>query len=160
MKNKIERLLYGDHWFFVHFVISVLFAAIIFALTKLIGIKYDEWLKLINVDTISLSASIAGFVFAGMSIFISMEGSKKMATIKAIGKANIIYCILICSIAFFVISLLLMLLDINVLCFTPNQITLVQIIVKHIIEWLSLYTFLLGFIYFFSSIKLIYWIFI
>ncbi len=159
MKNKIERAIYGNRWFLSHFIISALFFLVLFAFTELAGIEFDVWLTAINPDTVSLTAAIAGFVFAGMSILISMEGSKKMATIRSIGKANIIYCILICSVTFFVVSLLLMLIDINVLCFESDKITLMQKTIKSITEWISLYTFLSGFVYFFSSLKLIYWIF-
>lgn len=88
-----------------------------------------------------------------------MDGSKKMSTIKSIGKDNIIYNILIASIVFFVISLLLMLIDINILTFDMTKILLVQKIIKVITEIVSVYAFLLGFIFFFSSLKLIYWIF-
>ena len=82
-----------------------------------------------------------------------------MAAVKAIGKDNIIYNVLISAIVFFVVSLLLMLIDINVLNFNIAKIILMQKIVKLVIEVISIYTFLLGFVFFFSSLKLIYWIF-
>lgn len=126
---------------------------------KLCSIQFDKLFSIINDSTISLSAAIAGFVFAGMSILISMDGSKKMKTVKAIGKDNIIYNILIASIIFFVISLLLMLIDINVLIFDITKIILIQKILKLIIEITSIYSFILGFVFFFSSLRLIYWIF-
>ena len=124
-----------------------------------LNIQFEKLFSIINENTISLSAAIAGFVFAGMSIFISMDGSKKMAAVKAIGKDNIIYNVLISAIVFFVVSLLLMLIDINVLNFNIAKIILMQKIVKLVIEVISIYTFLLGFVFFFSSLKLIYWIF-
>lgn len=159
MKDKIERNLYGKHWAVLHIIISVVVCVIIAALMKICRIQFDKLFSIINDSTISLSAAIAGFVFAGMSIFISMDGSKKMATVKAVGKDNIIYNILIGSIVSFVISLLLMFMDINVLNFDLTKIILIQRIVKLIIETVSIYSFLLGFIFFFSSLKLIYWIF-
>ena len=57
---------------------------------------------LINNDTVSISAEMAGFVFAGMSIFISLDGNKKMQTIKKLEVDIIIYYILILSILFLV----------------------------------------------------------
>ena len=126
---------------------------------KICSIQFDKLFSIINDSTISLSAAIAGFVFAGMSIFISMDGSKKMNTVKAIGKDNIIYNILIASIVFFVISLLLMLIDINVLNFDITKMILIQKTIKLIIEIVSIYSFILGFVFFFSSLRLIYGIF-
>ena len=82
-----------------------------------------------------------------------------MNTIKTIGKDNIIYNILIASIVFFVISLLLMLIDINVLNFDITKMILIQKTLKLIIEIVSIYSFILGFVFFFSSLRLIYWIF-
>lgn len=82
-----------------------------------------------------------------------------MNTVKAIGKDNVIYNILIASIVFFVISLLLMLIDINVLNFDITKMILIQKTIKLIIEIVSIYSFILGFVFFFSSLRLIYWIF-
>lgn len=159
MKEKWERILYGNHWAVCHVLISIVVCAIIVVSVKICSIQFDKLFSIINESTISLSAAIAGFVFAGMSIFISMDGSKKMNTVKAIGKDNIIYNILIASIVFFVISLLLMLIDINVLNFDITKMILIQKTIKLIIEIVSIYSFILGFVFFFSSLKLIYWIF-
>ena len=159
MKEKFERILYGNHWAVFHVLISIVVCAIIVVLVKICSIQFDKLFSIINDSTISLSAAIAGFVFAGMSIFISMDGSKKINTVKAIGKDNIIYNILIASIVFFVISLLLMLIDINVLNFDITKMILIQKTLKLIIEIVSIYSFILGFVFFFSSLRLIYWIF-
>lgn len=159
MKEKFERKIYGEHWIIAHGFMSIVAVALILGFMKLCNIQFEKIFSIINENTISLSTAIAGFVFAGMSIFISMDGSKKMSTIKSIGKDNIIYNILIASIVFFVISLLLMLIDINILTFDMTKILLVQKIIKVITEIVSVYAFLLGFIFFFSSLKLIYWIF-
>lgn len=159
MKEKYERKIYGEHWIIVHGFMSIIAVAFILGFMKLCNIQFEKIFSIINEDTISLSTAIAGFVFAGMSIFISMDGSKKMSTIKSIGKDNIIYNILIASIVFFVISLLLMLIDINILTFDMTKNLLVQKTIKVITEIVSVYAFLLGFIFFFSSLKLIYWIF-
>lgn len=159
MKDKLERSFYGDCWLVWHVLVSIVVSTIIVVLMKICSIKFDKLFSIINESTISLSAAIAGFVFAGMSIFISMDGSKKMNTVKAIGKDNIIYNILIASIVFFVISLLLMLIDINVLNFDITKMILIQKTIKLIIEIVSIYSFILGFVFFSSSLRLIYWIF-
>lgn len=159
MKEKFDRILYGSNWAIFHILISIVASAIVLLLMQICNIQFDKLFSIINDSTISLSAAIAGFVFAGMSIFISMDGSKKMNTVKAIGKNNIIYSILIASIVFFVISLLLMLIDINILTVDITKMILIQKILKLIIEIVAIYSFLLGFVFFFSSLKLIYWIF-
>lgn len=159
MKEKFDRILYGSHWAVSHALISIVASAIVLGLMLICKIQLNKLLSIINDSTISLSAAIAGFVFAGMSIFISMDGSKKMNTVKAVGKDNIIYNILIASIVFFVVSLLLMLIDINVLNVDVTKMILIQKILKLIVEVVALYSFLLGFVFFFSSLKLIYWIF-
>lgn len=159
MKDKLERSFYGDCWLVWRVLVSIVVSTIIVVLMKICSIKFDKLFSIINESTISLSAAIAGFVFAGMSIFISMDGSKKMNTVKAIGKDNIIYNILIASIVFFVISLLLMLIDINVLNFDITKMILIQKTIKLIIEIVSIYSFILGFVFFSSSLRLIYWIF-
>lgn len=159
MKDKFERKIYGEHWIRVHGFISIIAVAFILGFMKLCNTQFEKIFSIINENTISLSTAIAGFVFAGMSIFISMDGSKKIATLKSIEKDNIIYNILIATILSFTISLLLMFLDINLLAFDAKEIILQQRVGKLIIEVASVYFFLLGFIFFFSSLKLLYWIF-
>lgn len=157
--DSIYRLLYGDKWNLFHIIFSFVIIAIGYWVLKLINVDFRELLSLINTETVSISSAMAGFVFAGVSIFISMEGSKKMETIKSIGKENIIYSILIFSIVNFVVSLLLMIVDINIFHFTAQSTTPLQTTIKQVCQWTSLYTLLMGFLYFFSSLKLIYWIF-
>ena len=157
--EKFYRALYGNNWNLFHIIFSFIIIGIGSWILKLINVDFRKLLSLINADTVSNSLEMAGFVFAGDSIFISMEGSKKMETIKSIGKGNIIYSILIFSIVNFVISLLLMIVDINIFHFTAQSITSLQTIIKQVCQWTSLYTLLMGFLYFFSSLKLIYWIF-
>lgn len=159
INEKIIRSFYGKKWFLFHFVLSLLVAVVYFVALKLCDIDYNKTLSIICSDTISLSAAVSGFVFAGMSIFISMEGSKKMTTIKSVGKDNIIYSILISSIVFFVISLLLMGLVLTVFNISIEEISTKQIVIKSIVEWTSILSLLLGFIFFLSSVKLVHWIF-
>ena len=159
MIEKIEKAFYDEHWFLLHILTSICVSAIGYFIMRSCNINIKAIYSIINNDTTALSAAMAGFVFAGMSIFISMDGSKKMSLIKSIGKDNIIYNILISSIVFFVVSLLLMLVDINILVFDIEKILFKPEILKSIVEIIALYTLLLGFVFFFSSIKLIYWIF-
>lgn len=159
ISEKTIRTFYGNKWFLSHIVLSLLIAAVYFVALRFCNIDYNKTLSIICSDTISLSAAVAGFVFAGMSIFISMEGSKKMTTIKSVGKDNIIYSILISSIVFFVLSLLLMGLVLTVFDITVEEISTKQIVIKSIIEWSSILSLLLGFVFFLSSVKLVYWIF-
>lgn len=159
MSEKLYRRIYGDRWFLMHFIVSLVLCAIYVLFLRLSNIEISSTLSIINGDTISLSAALAGFVFAGISIFISMEGSKKMNTIKSIGKANIIYSILIASVVFFVISLLLMGMYLTVLNIKADTITLRQEFIKVILGWGSIYSLLLAFVFFLSGLELIRWIF-
>lgn len=158
MKKKFKRCLYGECCKTIHFIISIIISAFIIGFMKICHIPLGKLYSLINDSTISLSAAIAGFVFVGLTIFISLDGNKKMKTIKSIGKDNIIYNILLTSIIFFIISLIFMLIDINILSFENIEVILVQKISKILVEIISIYTFLLGFIFFFSSLQLMYWI--
>ena len=157
--KKFERYFYSDKWKTAHLLVSLCIGAFLIGFLQMCHIPVTKLFSIINDSTISLSAAISGFVFAGMSIFISMDGNKKMVTVKAIGKDNIIYGILIASIFSFLVSLLLMFMDINILCFEATKLIVVQKIIKLIVEIASVYFFLLGFIFFFSSLKLIYRIF-
>lgn len=156
---KFNRKLYGKNWRLWHNAISIVIIFLILIIMKICNIPFKQLLFIINADTISLSASIAGFVFAGMSILISMNKNEKMHTLNRLEKDDVIYNILISSILSFTISLLLMFIDINALridCIV--KVVLIQQIMKTLVEIVSMYLFLLGFIFFFSSLKLIYWI--
>lgn len=158
-KDRIYRIIYGDKWFLSHFAMSLI-ACLIYALfIRISNINFSATLTIISNNTISLLVSLAGFVFAGVSIFISLEGSKKMETIKSIGKANIIYNILISSIISFIFSFLFMGLDLTVFNIKIDIITASQKIIKLVLEYSSIYLLVLGFVFFLSSLKLIRWIF-
>lgn len=159
MREKLYRHVYGDRWFLMHFIVSLVLCAVYVLFLWMSNIELSATLSIINGDTISLSAALAGFVFAGISIFISMEGSKKMDTIKSIGKANIIYSILIASVVFFVVSLLMMGMDLTVFKINADTITLRQEIIKAVLEWGSIFSLLLAFVFFLSGLELIRWIF-
>lgn len=156
MIEKINRWMYGENWAFAHLVKSLgLFLALMISLL-ILRMDFSTILSIINEDTISLSATIAGFVFAGMSIFISMSENAKMKTVTSIGQAHIIYGILVCSVVSFVLSLLMMGSVLTIFNIDPTKITLLQKAVKAVFEWGSVYYFLSGFVYFFSSLKLMY----
>ena len=156
MIEKINRWMYGENWAFAHLVKSLgLFLALMISLL-ILRMDFSTILSIINEDTISLSATIAGFVFAGMSIFISMSENAKMKTVTSIGQAHIIYGILVCSVVSFVLSLLMMGSVLTIFNIDPMKITLSQKIVKIVLEWGSVYSIISGFVFFFSSLKLMY----
>ena len=158
MMDKVYRTLYSSKWLLWHVLLSVITIAPYGFLLAVLKIDYHTTLKLISKDTITLSASMAGFVFAGMSIFVSLDGNKKMSTIASVGQDNIIYSILIFSVSLFVSSLLLMGIDLVVFNISIEQISSVQMLAKSIVEWASIYTLLLGFLCFLSGLKLIHWV--
>ena len=157
MMDKIYRILYGPKWLFCHFGLSLITSVLCGLCLMVLEIDYQVILRLISKDTIFLSATIAGFVFAGMSIFISLDGNKKMLTISSIGSENIIYGVLIVSVTSFIISMLLMGLDLVVFNINIEQMSKPQLIVKTITQWSSIYSLLFGYLVFLSSLKLIYW---
>ncbi|MEE0873597.1 MAG: hypothetical protein UIH27_09065 [Ruminococcus sp.] len=159
MMDKFQRALYGNHWLIMHTLLTVVLCIIIVGIFFILRIDINELKRLINNDTVSISAELAGFVFAGMSIFISLEGNKKIQTIKSIGKENIIYNILILSIVLLVVSVVGMLIDINIFSRNNGAISIRQTIVKNVIQWFSLYCMLSGLLYFVSSLQIIFWIF-
>ena len=150
MMDKVYRILYGPKWLFCHFVLSLITVVLCGLCLTVLEIDYQVILRLISKDTISLSATIAGFVFAGMSIFISLDGNKKMSTISSIGSGNIIYGVLIVSVTSFIISLLLMGLDLVVFNINIEQISKPQLIIKTVTQWGSIYSLLFGYIGFLS----------
>ena len=162
MKEKIkeiQRHIYGKHWFCVHILFSILISAIIYGVFRLTKIPLHSVFFLIDESVVSLSVSLAGFIFAGMSILISMNGSKKMKVAEAIGKDDVIYKVLLAAVGFFVISIVFMITDLYILKFVPSAITGVQNHLKFIVQIISVYSLLLGFVFFTSSLQLIYWIF-
>lgn len=157
MMQDFNRKLYDKHWVLWHFLIVLLISVLVYFFFFFTQFDINKLLKLVSLDTISISAEIAGFVFAGMSIFISLDGNAKMKNIKSIGKDNIIYNILILTIVLFLVSLLLMMMSINV--FNACNLTNLQSTIKTIVEWISIASLLSGFVFFFSGLRLIYWVF-
>ncbi|MCD7817466.1 MAG: hypothetical protein LUH07_00200, partial [Lachnospiraceae bacterium] len=101
--DKIYRKLYGKHWALMHLLFMAIFNVLVVAVLKKFDVIANVF-KLINYDIISLSGTIAGFEFASVSIFISLDGNKKLKTIKSINLEKIIYNIMISSILSLVIS--------------------------------------------------------
>lgn len=154
--DKIYRKLYGKYWLLFHVLFMIIINFIAYFIMNKINIPLSNMIKLINFDVISLSATIAGFEFAGVSILISLEGNKKLRAIKDIGADTIIYKTFVYSIAALLISIVFMVLDLNV--FTINTVSNVYRCSKVFIEFISLLSLEFGFICFFSSVKLISWI--
>ncbi len=159
MIDKIQKTLYGKHWSLFHNLLCIVLCLVIVGSMAILRMDIDTLKLLINSDTVSISAELAGFVFAGMSIFISLDGNKKMQTIKKLEIDNIIYNILILSILFLVISVVLMLVDINIFVSDNETLSIRQTIAKNIIQWFALYCMLSGLLYFVSSLQICFWIF-
>lgn len=142
-----------------HLVLSVVSAGTIIGVLWICDIPLCKLLSIINNDTTMLSASIGGFLFAGMSILISVNDNKKLAILKELGKENIIFRILICSILCFMISMVLMVIDIKLFSFDSNVIEIIPKTIKGVSETLSLFILWVGLVYLFSSLKIFYFLF-
>lgn len=159
MIEKIQKAIYGKHWFLFHNLLCIVLCIVLVVSIAILRMDINTLKLLINNDTVSISAELAGFVFAGISIFISLDGNKKMQTIKKLEIDNIIYYILILSILFLVISVVLMLVDINLFVPANETFSIRQTIAKNIIQWFALYCMLSGLLYFISSLQIFFWIF-
>lgn len=159
MIEKIQKAVYGKHWFLFHNLLCIVLCIVLVVSMAILRMDINTLKLLINNDTVSISAELAGFVFAGISIFISLDGNKKMQTIKKLEIDNIIYYILILSILFLVISVVLMLVDINLFVPANETFSIRQTIAKNIIQWFALYCMLSGLLYFISSLQIFFWIF-
>lgn len=159
MIEKIQKAVYGKHWFLFHNLLCIVLCIVLVVSMAILRMDINTLKLLINNDTVSISAELAGFVFAGISIFISLDGNKKMQTIKKLEIDNIIYYILILSILFLVISVVLMLVDINLFVPANESFSIRQTIAKNIIQWFALYCMLSGLLYFISSLQIFFWIF-
>lgn len=155
MGDKFNRLIYNEKFCIViHSAICIAICVLIFAIvwfSKIVSVH--KLLDFVNSDIVNLSATIAGFEFAGVSIFISLEGNKKMQILKKLDGDKIIYKIYIYSIVSFLISIILMVLDINLL----TSIECTYLWVRILIQTISIYMFLLGLTFFLSSMRLISW---
>lgn len=158
MIDKIDRFIYGPHFLFAHILVSIIVILIGVMVSAITNISVINILNLIDENTVAISAELAGFEFAGMSIFISLSGNKKLEVIKATGQEGIIYKIIIISIVCFLISVILMLFSINVLQTLNLTSKIVATWFSYIVDWTSLYALLLGYISFISSLRFISWV--
>ena len=154
MVNKINNWIYGNHFFFAHFLICSVLCGMFVGVVSVFNLfPLEKFSELVNSDIISLSATVAGFEFAGVSILISLDGNKKMQVLKKIDEDSIIYKIFIYSIVAFLISIIIMVSDINLLKYVNVDYSLL----RHIFQSISIYFFALGFLFFLSSMKLMSW---
>ncbi len=156
MIKKIYNKLYGTHWLFMHLIVIAIFNILIILLFSYLG-TIDNVFKLINYDIINLSGIIAGFEFAGLSIFISLEGNKKIQILKDIDCDRVIYQIIIYSVLFLVVSIILMVIDINIFNLIDST-NILYTILKRFVDVVSIIALELGYMLFISSIKLLSWI--
>ena len=158
MFKKINRLIYGDHSYYIaHIFIGIIIMACIWLLFWLaFNQPTDIVLHLISNDTVGLSASLLGFQLAGVSILISLDGNKKLRLLRAIESDTMIYKIFISSIIMFLISIVLMLISMNLFPAEPN-ITGKMLCGKRFVGYCSIVTFSFGMVFLFSSIRLLKW---
>lgn len=156
MIKQIYKKLYGKYWFCVHLTIMFIFNAFVIAIFKHFNIINNVF-ALINYDIVSLSGTIAGFEFAGVSILISLSGNQKLQILKDINSDKIIYQIMIYSLFFLIISIVFMVIDINIFDLTEMTNEYYNEL-KYIIEVISIITLELGYMLFVSSIQLLAWI--
>ncbi len=158
MFKRVNRLIYGDHTYYVaHIFIGIIIMVCIWALLHFgFNQPIDIVLHLISNDTVGLSASLLGFQLAGVSILISLDGNKKLCLLREIESDTMIYKIFISSITMFLLSVVLMLISINFFCDT-SDITGKILYGKLIIDYCSIITFFFGMIFLFSSIRLLKW---
>ncbi|MCL2772153.1 MAG: hypothetical protein FWD71_02285 [Oscillospiraceae bacterium] len=157
MMKKFNTILYRDNIAVaMHFLLGIFLSGIfiiIIYFTKIIPL--DQFKEFINTEIISLSATIAGFELAGVTLLISLSGNKKLQYIRDIGSDKTIYKLFYYSILFFILSILLMIIDINLFKTIANN----YIIIKDIIEYISVFLIGQGFLYFLSSIRILMLIF-
>lgn len=154
MADKINKWVYGDHSFLVHFLICCVLCGVFVAIISLFKLfPLEKFSELVNSEVISLSATVAGFEFAGVSILISLDGNKKMQVLKKIDGDTIVYKIFIYSIVAFLISIIIMISDINLL----KHVKVDYSLLRYILQSISIYFFALGFLFLLSSMKLMSW---
>lgn len=153
MFKKVNRLIYGDHSYYIaHIFIGIIIIACICLLLHFgFNQPIDIVLRLISNDTVGLSASLLGFQLAGVSVLISLDGNKKLRLLREIESDTMIYKIFISSITMFLISIVLMLISMNFFPAEPN------ITGKLFIGYCSVVTFFLGMVFLFSSLRLLKW---
>ena len=161
MFKKINRLIYGDHSYYIaHILIGIIIMVCIWLLLRFgFNQPTDIVLHLISNDTVGLSASLLGFQLAGVSILISLDGNKKLRLLREIESDTMIYKIFISSMTMFLLSIMLMLMSLNLFAFTDeSNVTEMLLHSKSIIDYCSIVTFFFGMVFLFSSIRLLKWL--
>lgn len=157
MVKKINHLLYHDkyfalfHWVFGSILLGLICCAIHFS-----GIApLSKLTSLVNNDVVSLSATISGFELAGVALLISLNGNQKFKAIKDIGSEKTIYKLFFHSIILLTLSLLVMVIDINLLKAIPKGFATAKLL----IEYFSVLLFGQGIVFFISSVRMLLLIF-
>lgn len=155
--KKINRLLYHDKYFALfHWLAGMILMALIYCIIQMSAIvPITKVSSLVNTDVISLAATISGFELAGVALLISLNGNRKFQSIKEIGSDKTIYKLFFHSIILLTLSLLIMILDINLL----DTVTANYAKIKKYIEYLSVLLFGQGIVFFLSSIRMLLLIF-
>lgn len=158
MFKKINRLIYGDHSYYIsHILIGIIIMVCIWLLFRFgFNQPTDTVLHLVSDDTVGLSASLLGFQLAGVSVLISLDGNKKLRLLREIESDTMIYKIFICSITMFLISIVLMLISMNLFPAEPN-IGGRLLCGKLLVGYCSVVAFFFGMVFLFSSIRLLKW---
>lgn len=160
MFKKLNRLIYGDHSYYIaHILIGIIIMVCIQCLFQFgFNQSTDIVLHLISNDTVGLSASLLGFQLAGVSILISLDGNEKLRLLREIESDTMIYKIFISSIMMFLLSIVLMLISMNLFPAEPNIIGEGLLCGKLFVNYCSVVTFFFGMVFLFSSIRLLKWL--
>lgn len=155
--KAINKLLYHDKYFACfHWAVGIIIMAIVYLVIKQSEIvPISKIALLVNSDVISLSATIAGFELAGVALLISLNGNQKFQSIKEIGSDKTIYKLFFHSIILLTLSLLIMIIDINLL----EQVSEAYVRTKKYIEYFSVALFVQGIVFFLSSVRMLLLIF-
>jgi len=155
--KTINRLLYGDKHFAVfHWLMGLIFMGIVcFSIYLSDIVPIAKMSELVNTDIISLSATIAGFELTSVALLISLSGNQKLQSIQAIGSDKTVYKLFFYSIILLVLSLLIMVVDINVLNTAASNYE----VIRNCFRYLSVILFGQGIVFFLSSIRMIAMIF-
>lgn len=155
MLRKLRGWVYGDKsYYLAHLIIGVVVIALIrICFDHVLEQPIAVILELISDNTVSLSAALLGFQLAGVSVLIALDGNKKLSILKEIESDTMVYKVFLSSIIMFLVSIVLMLVYLYVFA---NEMAC--IIIKNGIGYASLITLLFGFVFLFSSIRLLKWL--
>lgn len=154
--RKIGKLIYGDKsYYWAHAFIGIVVIAVVCAFEHFIlSQPLNVFLNLISGETIGLSASLLGFQLTGVSVLISFEGNKKLSLLRKIESDTMIFKIFISSTNMFLLSIITMLISLNL--FSEQSLGCCSNI-KGFVDYISVVFFVYGFVFLFSSIRLLKW---